>query len=101
MRDELKQAQLAVVEGSLLSYELKKSSWFPPLVSRMLSIGEEGGTMSEMLCKIASLYEGDLEKSLTRLTALAQPVVLLIMGGIVGIIMMAVLLPLTDVTAFL
>lgn len=101
LQDELKKGELRIVEGSLLSRELKKSEWFPPLVARMLSIGEEGGKMGDMLCKIATLYEDELEKSLTRLTTLAQPVVLIIMGGVVGIIMMAVLLPLTDVTAFL
>ncbi len=97
----VEKAEKKIIEGSLLSVELKKSSLIPALVPRMLSIGEEGGNAPAMFQKIADLYEEDVEKSLTRLTALAQPVILVFMGGIVGIIMIAVLLPLTDVSAFL
>jgi len=97
----VEEAEGKIIEGSLLSLELKKSPLIPTLVPRMLAIGEEGGNTSSMLQKIADLYEDEVEKSLTRLTALAQPVILVFMGGIVGIIMIAVLLPLTDVSAFL
>ncbi|MCH9608556.1 MAG: Type II secretion system protein F [Chlamydiales bacterium] len=98
---EIKEAEKRIVEGSLLSSEVKKSHFFPPLVGRMLAIGEESGKMALMLEKVADLYEEEVEKTLTRITAMAQPVILLVMGGIVGIIMMAVLLPLTDVSAFI
>lgn len=97
----IERAEQKIVEGSLLSLELKKSLLIPTLVYRMLAIGEEGGNTPDMLNKIATLYEEELEKTLTRLTTLAQPVILLIMGAIVGGIMLAVLLPLTDVSAFL
>lgn len=97
----VEKAEGKIIEGSLLSVELKKSPLIPTLVPRMLAIGEEGGNAPAMLQKIADLYEEDVEKSLTRLTSLAQPVILVFMGGIVGIIMIAVLLPLTDVSAFL
>ena len=101
LEDVIEQAELKIVEGSLLSKELKKSTLIPTLVPRMLAIGEEGGTAPIMLHKIADLYEEEVEKTLSRVTALAQPVILIIMGGIVGLIMLAVLLPLTDVNAFL
>ncbi|MCH9626852.1 MAG: Type II secretion system protein F [Chlamydiales bacterium] len=97
----IEKAETKIIEGSLLSLELKKSPLIPTLVPRMLAIGEEGGNAQDMLQKIADLYEDEVEKSLTRLTALAQPVILVLMGGIVGLIMIAVLLPLTDVSAFL
>lgn len=94
-------AQERIVEGSSLSKELRKSSLVPLLVPRMLAIGEEGGSLALMLQKIADLYEEEMEKILTRVTALAQPVILVIMGGVIGLIMLAVLLPLTDVNAFI
>ncbi len=97
----VEEAEGRIVEGSLLSVELKKSPLIPTLVPRMLSIGEEGGSAPAMFQKIADLYESEVDKSLTRLTALAQPVILVFMGGIVGVIMIAVLLPLTYVSAFL
>ncbi|MEZ5315283.1 MAG: type II secretion system F family protein [Chlamydiales bacterium] len=97
----IEKAEKKIIEGSLLSIELKKSSLIPTLVSRMLSVSEESGTIALMFGKIADFYGEEVEKSLTRLTTLAQPIILIIMGGIVGTIMMAVLLPLTDVNAFL
>lgn len=97
----IEKAEGRIIEGSLLSIELKKSPLIPPLVPRLLAIGEEGGKAASMLQKIADLYEDEVEKSITRLTSLAQPIILLIMGAIVGTIMLAVLLPLTDVSAFL
>lgn len=95
------QAEGKIVEGSLLSHELKKSPLIPSLVPRLLAIGEEGGSAPLMFHKIADLYEDEVEKTLSRITTLAQPVILVIMGAIVGLIMLAVLLPLTDVNAFL
>ncbi len=97
----IENAEGKIIEGSLLSVELKKSPLIPTLVPRMLAIGEEGGSAALMFNNIADLYEDEIEKTLTRVTALAQPVILVIMGGIVGLIMLAVLLPLTDVNAFL
>lgn len=97
----VEKAESAIIEGSQLSKELKKSPLVPPLVPRMLSIAEEGGNTAAMFQKIADLYEEDIEKTLSRITALAQPVILILMGGIVGLIMLAVLLPLTDANAFL
>jgi general secretion pathway protein F/type IV pilus assembly protein PilC len=53
-----------------------------------------------MFSRIAEMYEQDVEKALTRLTALAQPVILIVMGLVVGVILLAVLLPMLDVTGF-
>jgi len=101
LEEVIELAEGKIVEGSLLSKELKKSSLIPTLIPRMLAIGEEGGSAPLMFQKIAELYEDEVEKTLNRVTALAQPVVLVFMGGVVGLIMLAVLLPLTDVNAFL
>lgn len=101
LEEVVEKAEWKIVEGSLLSVELKKSPLIPSLVPRMLAIGEEGGNAALMFNKIADLYEDEVEKTLARVTALAQPVILVIMGGIVGLIMLAVLLPLTDINAFL
>lgn len=101
LEEIIESAEKKIIEGSFLSVELKKNTLIPALVPRMLAIGEEGGNTPVMLQKIAEMYEEETEKTLARLTALAQPVILLIMGGIVGFVMLAVLLPLTDINAFL
>lgn len=99
LEEEIKQAENKIIEGSSLSAELSKSKLIPTMIPRMLSVGEESGTNVVMLNKLADMYEEELEKSLDRVMALAQPVILLFMGTIVGFILMAILLPMTDVSS--
>lgn len=99
LEDEIKKAEGKIIEGSSLSHELSYSKWIPQIVSRMLAVGEESGTTVVMLNKIADMYEDELEKTLDQLMALAQPVILVFMGSIIGMVLMAILLPLTDVSS--
>lgn len=92
-------AEGRILEGSQLTVELKRSEWIPPLMVRLLSIGEETGATGSMFNKLADIYEGDLEKLLSRTVALAQPVILILMGGFIGLVMVATLLPLTQMAS--
>lgn len=94
-------AEQKIIEGKKLSVELGQSKLFPSMMIRMLSTAEEVGKIDEMLIHIAEIYEEDLEKSLQQFTSLLQPIMLLILGLIVGVVLLSVLLPLTDVSSFL
>jgi general secretion pathway protein F/type IV pilus assembly protein PilC len=94
-------AKAEIMQGGRLSVNLSKSPLIPSLVVRMVSISEETGNMSEMFQNIALIYEEELEKSLTRFTAMLQPVMLLFLAIVVGVVILSVLLPLTDVGSFL
>lgn len=100
LEEEIKKAENKIIEGSSLSAELSHSRYIPHMVTRMLAVGEESGNAVTMLNKVADIYEGEIEKSLDRVMALAQPVILIIMGVIIGTVLMAILLPLTDVSSF-
>lgn len=100
MEEEMKKAEGKIVEGSSLSAEIARSKWIPLMVSRMLAVGEESGTTTVMLNKIADIYEDNIEKTLDRVMALAQPVILVFMGTVIGIVLLAILLPMTDVSTF-
>jgi len=100
LEDEIKKAESKIIEGSSLSVELAKSPFIPPLVFRMLAVGEESGTSQIMMNKIADAYEEEIEKTLDRLMALAQPAILIVMGAIIGFVLLAIMLPLTDVSSF-
>ncbi len=100
LEEEIKKAEGKIIEGSSLSSELARSKWMPMMVSRMLAVGEDSGTTTLMLNKIADMYEEEIEKSLARAMALAQPLILVFMGGIIGCVLLAVLLPLTDISSF-
>lgn len=99
LEEDVKKAEMRIIEGSSLGHELGKSKWFPALVSRMLAVGEDSGSSVAMLNTIADMYEGEVEKSISRLMALAQPVILIFMGTIIGMVLLAILLPLTDVSS--
>lgn len=96
---DMLQAEQKIVEGQSLSGSLARFSWIPPLVPRMVRIGEESGTLQSMFGHIADMYEEEMEKNIERLLALAQPAILLTMGLVIGTVLMAVLLPLADVSS--
>jgi len=89
-----------LVEGKKMSTLFAKSPFIPPLVIRMLTIGEETGNMGGMMYNLAHIYEEELDKHLSHLVTFLQPAVLLFLGGVVGIVVLSILLPLTDVSSF-
>jgi len=88
-------------EGKSLSAELKKYSLIPSLLPQMLSIAEKTGKIGFMLQSIATICEEGLEKELSKFTSLLQPILLLLLGLIVGIVLLSILIPLTDVGSIL
>lgn len=95
----IENAEQAIVAGSTLAKELSRSELIPNMASRMLLVGEEAGSSVQMMNRIATMYEGELEKSLSRLLSFAQPVILIVMGGIIGTVMIAILLPIANVAS--
>jgi general secretion pathway protein F len=95
----IEKAEEQIIAGSTLAKELSRSDLIPSMAARMLLVGEEAGSSIEMMNRIASMYEGELEKSLTRLLTFAQPVILIVMGGIIGTVMVAILLPIANVAS--
>jgi general secretion pathway protein F/type IV pilus assembly protein PilC len=100
LEEEIKRAETRIVEGSSLSTELQRSRLIPHMVSRMLAVGEESGTSVIMFNKIAEMYEDNLENTLNRILAFAQPVILIFMGVVIGTVLLAILLPMTDISSF-
>jgi general secretion pathway protein F/type IV pilus assembly protein PilC len=97
----VEEAEKKIIEGAHLSDQFKLVSYIPPLVSRMLAIAEETGRMAPMMENIADIYDEEIERSLQQVTTLLQPVLLVVLGGIVGVVLLSILLPLTDVSSFL
>lgn len=97
----LNEAEKHLLTGGKVSEILEKSSLFPALFTRIFSLGEVGGSLSKMMHHLAEIYEDDLEKHSTRLTQMAQPMILLFLGLVVGFVLLSVLLPLTDVSSFI
>lgn len=90
-----------ILQGGKFSSHLETEPLIPRLVVRMIAIAEQSGHLAEMLKNIAEIYEAELDKSLTRFTTMLQPVMLVILAIVVGIVILSILLPLTDVGSFL
>ncbi len=88
-----------VREGATLAAPLRDSGVFPPLVTRMIAVGEQTGEMEDMLTKIADIYDQQVETTVSTLTALLEPVMILIIGAIMGFIVFAILLPIFNLTS--
>lgn len=89
----IEKAKVSIIEGSSISAPLKSSGVFPPMVTRMISVGEQSGELENMLEKIATTYEDNVTTAISALTALLEPVIILMMAGIVLFIILSVLLP--------
>ena len=101
LEKEIKEKAASLIEGKKLSDLFMESILLPPLLARMLAIAEKSGDMPKMLYYLSKIYEEELEKLLSQITSMLQPIMLLILGGIVGFIVLSVLLPLTDVSSFI
>lgn len=81
-------------EGQSFSESLEQAGWLSPLAIDMIRVGERSGSLKEMLEELASFYDAELEVQLNQLTALIQPVVLILMAGLVVVVLLAMYLPL-------
>ncbi len=90
------EAEKEVEQGSTLSRELGQSKDFPSLVTHMIAVGEESGEPVTMLSKLSEYYDMEIRKSLERLTSSISPLVILIMGLLIGFIAVAMILPIFE-----
>lgn len=91
-------ARRGVSEGMTLSQGLGGSQHFTPLVLHMLKVGEESGALDEMLSKVADFYEDEVKYTVDRLSSIIEPMMILFLAGIVGVIMAAIMLPMFGMT---
>jgi type IV pilus assembly protein PilC len=86
-------ARASIREGETVAAPLKNSGVFPPMVVQMISVGEQTGALDEMLTKIATFYEAEVDSAVETMTSIIEPVMIVVMGGIVGGMVVAMYLP--------
>ncbi|MDU4695794.1 MAG: type II secretion system F family protein [Paenibacillus sp.] len=89
----LRECQASLRQGRPLSEPLRQSWVFPPLVTQMIRVGEETGSIDTMLAKVADFYERDVENTVDKLKQLIEPVMILLLAGVVGFIVASVMIP--------
>ncbi|WGV25545.1 type II secretion system F family protein [Halotia branconii] len=90
-------ARLEIQQGGMISIALQKDQVFPAMAIQMISIGEETGEIDAMLMKIADFYEDEVEQAVKALTSILEPIMIVVLGGMVGTIILAMYLPLFKV----
>jgi general secretion pathway protein F len=89
-------ARQNIREGETIAEPLKRSGEFPPLVTHMIAVGERSGEMEEMLRRIGHIYDGEVDRVITRFTSLLEIIVIVVMGVVVFCIVLAILLPIFE-----
>ena len=100
LEQSLSEATKKIMHGEALSQALKEMPLIPSLMTRLIALSEETGKMEGAFAHLSSIYEEEVEKHLAHLTTFLQPVLLITLGMIVGLVVLSILLPLTDVSSF-
>jgi len=93
MRDAVMDAREDIVQGTSLSLPIERSRKFPPMVHHMIRIGEESGDVEGLLTKLADYYEEEVEMATESMMAVMEPLIILLLAGIVGTLIGAVMAP--------
>jgi type IV pilus assembly protein PilC len=93
IEDAMEDVQQSVKEGQSITEPLKKVSVFPAMVTQMISVGEETGSLDAMLGKIADFYEDEVNAAVKSLTSILEPILMLFVGALVGTVVISMYLP--------
>lgn len=91
-------ARSSIREGANIADPLAKSRIFPPMVTRMISVGEKTGELERMLSKISEFYENEVDTAVAALTSLIEPIIIAVLGLIIGSIVIALFLPIFKIS---
>jgi type IV pilus assembly protein PilC len=91
--NDLKEVRKKIVEGKTLTEPLSKIEYFPELVCQMIRVGEQTGQIDQMLNRVAEVFEQEVDSLVTGMTKLIEPIIIVVLGGIVATILVAMYLP--------
>ncbi len=95
--DAIDKVHNAVKEGESMVAPLESSKVFPPMVISMVDVGEETGQLPEMLLKVADVYEDEVDNSVSALTSMLEPLMIVVLAVVVGVIVLALFMPLIQI----
>jgi len=93
IKEAVDKTRVSIREGESIADPLKQSGVFPPMVVQMISVGEETGELDKMLMKIAQFYDTEVDAAVKGLTSVIEPIVIVVMGLVIGGIVLAVFMP--------
>ncbi len=93
IEDAILKARTSIKGGENIADPLSKTAVFPPMVTQMIAIGEASGGLDEMLAKVADFYDAEVDQAVENLTSALEPVIMVLLGGVVGFIVISMYLP--------
>ncbi len=87
-------AKISIKEGERISYPLEETGEFPPMVIDMIAVGEETGSLDEMLQKISDFYDREVDYTIDAFTTMIEPLLITVMGAVIGFIVVSLYMPL-------
>lgn len=93
------QTRVNIQEGKTITQPLKNTKVFPPMVCQMIKVGEETGSLEEMLNKVAEFYDKEVEITVGALTSIIEPILIITLGVVIGTIVIALFLPILTLTS--
>ncbi|AEA33446.1 type II secretion system F family protein [Hippea maritima] len=93
MEETLTEVKDMVKKGENLSFSMASSGEFPDMVIQMAAVGEETGTLDEMMQKISQYYEEEVDNAVKNLTSMIEPILIIVLGGIIGFLVVSMYLP--------
>lgn len=94
----IREAAQKVKNGQPISTSIEETKVFPPIVNQMLEVGEETGQVDKVLNKIADFYEQEVDRVMANLTSLMEPVIIIVLGAVVGLIIASIFGPISQLT---
>jgi type IV pilus assembly protein PilC len=91
--NDLKEVKKKVMEGKTLTEPLSKIEYFPELVTQMIRVGEQTGQIDQMLTRVASVFEDEVNSLIEGMTKMIEPIIIVVLGGIIATILVAMYLP--------
>ena len=88
-----------VREGESVAEPLARAKIFPPMVTRMVSVGEQSGELEKMLSKIADFYDEQVDTAVSSLTSMMEPLIIAVLGIVIGTIVICMFLPIFKITS--
>jgi general secretion pathway protein F len=99
LADAVRRARENVREGESIADPLRRSGLFPPVVVQMVAVGEKSGELEKMLLKVSDSFDRMVDVRISRLMALLQPVIIVAMAVVVGFVVIAVMLPILEMSS--
>jgi len=96
-RDAILEVRTEVSSGMQMNLAMRNCSIFPDMVIQMVAIGEESGAVDDMLSKVAAVYEAEVDNAVDNLTALLEPIIMSVLGVVIGGLIIAMYLPIFQI----